>query len=139
MVEHTTTDGKSSKYDWQAHQAEAYRNICQAVNNGFKDKQDAGKPRWDLLPIRPIEEVVEVLTDGAAKYSENGWQKVSNAKERYFAALMRHIVAWREGQTCDIESGKSHLIHAICNLLFLYHFDLPVTTYNTEMEKKDEK
>lgn len=136
MVEHTTTDGElRKKYDWQAHQAEAYRNICPTKNTNFKDKQDAGKPRWDLLPIRPIEEVVEVLTEGAAKYSENGWQKVKNARERYFAALMRHIVAWREGQTCDLESGKSHLIHAICNLLFLYHFDLPIVEGETVNEK----
>ena len=136
MVEHTTTDGElRKKYNWQAHQAEAYRNICQAKNANFKDKQDAGKPRWDLLPIRPIEEVVEVLTEGAAKYSENGWQQVDNARERYFAALMRHIVAWREGQTCDAESGRSHLIHAICNLLFLYHFDLPIVEGETVNEK----
>lgn len=124
MVEHTTTDGElKKKYDWQAHQAELYRNACNVKNAGFKDKQDAGKPRWDLLPFKPIEEVVDVLTAGAAKYSENGWQQVDNGRERYFAALMRHIVAWREGQTCDPESGKSHLIHAMCNLIFLYHFD----------------
>lgn len=139
MVEHTTTDSElRKKYDWQAHQAEAYRNICPAANTGFKDKQDIGKARWDLLPIKPIEEVVEVLTAGAVKYSENGWMHISNPKERYFAALMRHIVAWREGKTIDPESGKSHLIHAICNLLFLYHFDCSIINYNTEKEASNE-
>lgn len=91
--------------------------------NDFKDKLDTNKLRWDLLPIEPIEDVVSVLTTGAAKYSENSWKKISNPVERYYAALMRHITTWRKGIKTDSESGKSHLVHAICNLLFLYYFD----------------
>jgi hypothetical protein len=85
-------------------------------------KDDEGKARWDLLPIDPIDEAVKILTKGAEYYGDNNWQLVPNARERYFAALMRHIVAWRQGKHID-EDGYSHIAHAICNLLFIHYFD----------------
>jgi hypothetical protein len=84
------------------------------------DKKDAGKPRWELLPLDPVEMVVRVLTFGAAKYSDDGWRKVENAKERYFGALLRHIFAFRRGEWLDPESGLPHIAHALCNLVILY-------------------
>jgi hypothetical protein len=83
-------------------------------------KDDTGKLRWDLLPIEPIEKVVEVLTNATKKYTPNSWRNVENAQERYYAALMRHIVAYRHGESKDAESGISHIAHALCNLIFLY-------------------
>ena len=86
-------------------------------------KFDAGKQRWTLLPWRQVEQMVEILTFGAIKYADNNWQKVENPKARYFDALQRHLIAWFEGEKTDPESGKSHLAHAGCNLLFLMWFD----------------
>lgn len=82
-------------------------------------KYDEGKARWDLLPIEPIEEIVKVLTFGSIKYDDNSWQKLENGKERYFAALMRHIAAWKKGEKKAKDSGIHHLAHAACNLVFL--------------------
>lgn len=100
------------------------RDTCegdwQKVDNTDKGKKyDEGKLRWDLLPIEEIEKVVEVITFGAEKYGENDWQKVDNFKNKYYAALMRHIVAWREGDKIDKESKKEHLAHAAACILFL--------------------
>ena len=81
-------------------------------------KHDETKPRWDLIPIEPIEEVVKVLTYGAAKYADDNWKKVPNWRRRYFSACMRHIIAWWKGEIKDKESGQTHLAHAICCLLF---------------------
>lgn len=80
-------------------------------------KDDNGKDRWDLLPIAPIEQVVKVLTMGAGKYGPNNWRNVES--ERYYAALLRHLVAWRKGEKIDQESGLSHLAHAMANVIFL--------------------
>lgn len=88
-------------------------------------KYDAQKPRWDLLPLGPVEDVVRVLTHGAAKYSDNNWRYVPNAHDRYFAAAMRHLVAYRQGELLDPESGLPHLAHAVCCLLFLMWFGEP--------------
>ena len=88
-------------------------------------KYDSEKPRWDLLPWRPIREIVKVLTYGSIKYSDDNWQQVKPLKQRYFAALMRHLDAWwTDGETRDPESGLYHLAHAGCCLVFLLWSEL---------------
>ena len=81
-------------------------------------KFDNDKPRWDLLPLKSIEQVVQILTFGAQKYDDNNW-KLVEPLDRYFAAAMRHITAHRQGEYLDSESGLPHLAHAITNLIFL--------------------
>lgn len=85
-------------------------------------KFDGGKPRWELLPWKEVEEVVEILTFGSSKYEDNNWQKVM-PRSRYVGAGMRHFTAWIKGEKIDPESGKSHLAHCICCLLFLMWAD----------------
>ncbi len=87
------------------------------------EKHDQGKARWDLLPWGPVRQIVAVLTFGAKKYAPHNWQKVDNPRERYFAALHRHLVAWREGELLDPETKLPHLAHAACCVLFLMWFD----------------
>lgn len=87
-------------------------------------KHDKEKDRWDLLPLDVIQWVVKVLTFGAAKYEPNNWQNVENGVERYFAALMRHLVAWRGGERLDQESKLPHLGHAMCCLMFIFWLEL---------------
>lgn len=86
-------------------------------------KHDAEKARWDLLPMGATSEIVDVLTYGAKKYAPDNWRKVPNPQQRYYAAAMRHIVAWVRGEKLDPESGKPHLAHAACCLLFLLEVD----------------
>lgn len=86
-------------------------------------KHDKGKTRWDLLELKLIEPLVDVLTYGAEKYEAGNWKKVSNGKSRYYAAFMRHLTFWQSGQKIDKESGKPHLWVVMCNLYFLIWFD----------------
>lgn len=93
-------------------------DYCYRDNRMNKGKKyDIGKTRWDLVPFREVEQGAEILTFGAAKYGPNNWQGIE--PDRYFAALMRHLTAWRKGEKADPESGKSHLAHALCCLWFL--------------------
>lgn len=82
-------------------------------------KHDTGKPRWDLLPLRSVDPIVQVLTFGAVKYGPGNWKHVRPFRARYFSALMRHLEAWQGGQRLDPETGLPHLAHAGCCLLFL--------------------
>ena len=82
-------------------------------------KHDQGKLLWNLLPWKPVEDVVRVLTYGAGKYAPENWEKVEPYKDRYFAAAMRHITAWREGERLDLETKLPHLAHAVCCLFFI--------------------
>lgn len=93
-------------------------------------KYDNDKPRWGLLPLDQVEHVVDILTFGSKKYSDDNWKYVENAGERYFDAMMRHIKDYRTAKEreneflkYDSETGKNHLAHAICNALFLIYFD----------------
>ena len=85
-------------------------------------KFDSGKPRWDLLPLRLVQHIVEVFTFGASKYGANNWQHLNNGYDRYKAALFRHLVKHENGQTLDEESGLPHLAHAAWNALVLIQF-----------------
>lgn len=88
-------------------------------------KLDDEKTRWDLVPWPALELVAQALTLGAAKYPEpENWRRVPNARRRYFAAAIRHAVAWLRGEKTDPESGLPHLAHLACNALFLLSFDL---------------
>jgi len=77
-----------------------------------------------LLPFDTLKGIVEVLMFGKQKYGENSWQLVPEAKKRYYDAMMRHITAWWSGEKLDSESGKNHLFHAGCCLIFLIWFEL---------------
>ena len=82
------------------------------------------KLRWDLLPMNVIEEIVKIYSYGAKKYGDNRWQNLENYEDRYFAACMRHLIAWRNGKQVDPESTHFHLAHSIWNLISLLWKDL---------------
>lgn len=83
-------------------------------------KFDSGKPEYGLIPPHALEELAVVLTIGAKKYERENWRFVPEAERRYFDALMRHLWAWKRGETHDPETGRHHLGHAACCLFFLY-------------------
>lgn len=61
--------------------------------DGGARKDDIGKLRYDLLPPRPLEELVRVYTAGSQIYGDRNWERGTNWG-RYFAAMMRHAWAW---------------------------------------------
>jgi len=86
-------------------------------------KFDGGKLQFSLLPTNALKATVEILTFGAEKYEPDNWKKVPDAKRRYYDALQRHLWAWKSGEQNDQETGKNHLAHAMCCLMFLYEHD----------------
>ena len=87
-------------------------------------KFDDHKLRFDLVPPECEVELVEVLTHGANKYEANNWQKVEPFKDRYYAALRRHLNAWRQGEIIDPETGLFHSAQIMCNAMFLLWRDI---------------
>ena len=81
-------------------------------------KFDAEKLRYDLVPPSAVKAMADVLTFGARKYKPNNWKNCQDP-ERYLAALIRHIEAYRSGEELDTDSGLPHLAHAMTNLAFL--------------------
>lgn len=85
-------------------------------------KNDSGKLRYDLIPPSATLALAEILTHGAEKYSANNWRNVEDL-DRYVAALMRHLEAYRSGEKLDQDSGKPHLWHVMTNVAFLIELD----------------
>lgn len=81
-------------------------------------KYDSGKLRLDLVPKEAVYSIARGLGFGADKYAPNQWRG-GMAYSRVYAACLRHLLAWFEGEDLDKESGLSHIDHALCNLAFL--------------------
>jgi hypothetical protein len=113
--------GKITKFNPEDY--EGCKRVPGIALKGDEFKHDGGKLQWGLLPFQQVKHVVRVLMFGADKYGKRSWHKVPNARERYFDALMRHILAWKNGDKTDNESGLLTLAHAGCCLLFLMWFD----------------
>ena len=85
-------------------------------------KYDNDKPRWDLLPLEEIADVVDVYTAGANKYGPNNWQKVEDGYNRYKAALFRHLLEYERGREYDDETGCKHLAQVVWNAIAMLYF-----------------
>jgi FMN phosphatase YigB (HAD superfamily) len=87
-------------------------------------KYDKGKPSLARLPSRATFEVGRVFEHGATKYddtdklNDNNWRK-GMRWSRLLDASLRHIFAFKQGETMDQDSGLSHLAHAATSLLML--------------------
>lgn len=86
-------------------------------------RYNVGKLQWRLMPFDALKGVVRVLEMGAKKYGIGNWQKGMNWLTCW-DCLIRHSVAWRNGEDIDPESGENHLSHVMCNALFLLWYQL---------------
>ena len=84
-------------------------------------KYDDNKPRWDLLPLDEIADVVDVYTAGAAKYGPNNWKHLEDGYNRFKAALFRHLLAHERGETNDPETGCKHLAQVAWNAIAMLY------------------
>lgn len=85
-------------------------------------KYNKGKPRFSLVPVESLEEIMKVLEAGAVKYGEYNWTKGIPFTE-VLDALHRHYLAYSKGIDLDPESGISHVAHMGANIMFLIWYE----------------
>lgn len=85
-------------------------------------KYDTDKVQFELLPGDALRAIAVILTFGAKKYSARNWE-LGMDWSRVFGALQRHLWAWWGGENTDPETGKSHLWHAGCCIVFLIAYE----------------
>ena len=85
-------------------------------------KDDTGKARFDLIPVRPLRALADVYTIGARKYSDRNWER-GIAWGRVFAALCRHAFAWWGGEQTDPVDGQHHLASVAWCALALIEYE----------------
>jgi hypothetical protein len=81
-------------------------------------KKDEGKPRWSILPMDAMIEVIRVFMYGDIKYNGPNYTLGMNFT-RIVDANMRHLTKWVDGEDNDPETGRSHIAHAACGSLML--------------------
>lgn len=101
-------------------------NVRKKFTDGGGKRFNNGKLRYDLVQPKAHEDMVEVLTDGAMKYTERNWER-GMSWTTVLQSLKRHIAAFEKGEDFDPESGKLHMAHAACNVHFLnaYYYIYP--------------
>jgi hypothetical protein len=113
--------------------------------NDPKGAVGALKTPLGLIPSYAMAETAWVHKLGAEKYGPFNWRKTGVCASTYVNAIMRHLNAWRDGETLDPESGISHLAHVACscNILLDAGFcgtlqdDRNITPPNTPARKMD--
>lgn len=80
---------------------------------------DDGKPPLANLPPAGMVGVAKVQAYGHKKYKDfNNYRKGMEAS-RQCSCIIRHVMAYMNGEDLDPESGESHIAHAATRCMFL--------------------
>jgi len=83
-------------------------------------RYNTGKPELSFLLSAPyaMTGLAEVFTEGAKKYPRDNWKK-GFPKDQLVDSLLRHLMAYQNGQENDEETGCNHLNHVLWNAMAL--------------------
>lgn len=87
--------------------------------NDPKGQAGAAKTPLHLIPTVALNAEAEALRQGAEKYQQWNWRESGIHATTYIGSILRHLVAWRDGEDADPESGISHLGHIRANCAIL--------------------
>ena len=82
-----------------------------------KAKAARMKPQMSPIPCGVLAELGLAMSEGALKYGRHNWRNSRITASTYYDALMRHIMAYWEGESTDPDSGLSHLVKAMACLV----------------------
>lgn len=77
--------------------------------------------RYDLIPIGPLNQLATLYGNGAAKYAAHNFRKGYEWSKSY-AAAMRHMTSFWNGEDIDPEMGVPHVICAAFHMFALAEF-----------------
>lgn len=103
--------------------SEDQTQLADRPETGYKNDRLDDKLRWDLLPMSEIEDIVKLYHRGAKKYKPDSWKQLNDGFNRYRAALMRHMMAYLNGERYDKETGSNHLTAVAWNAIAMLWFD----------------
>jgi hypothetical protein len=108
--------------DHDTLEAELAAGVAVAVglpDDNPKTAMGLKKPSTASIPPLAVLELGAVTANGAAKYGRFNWREKGVTTSIYTDAIDRHMLAYRDGETRDRESGLPHLAHvmACCAIL----------------------
>jgi hypothetical protein len=84
-----------------------------------KDAVGIAKVPMSTVSGPVILEIGLAMMEGALKYGRHNYRVAGIRYSVYYDALMRHILAWWEGEDIDPASGVSHVVKALATLVVL--------------------
>jgi len=87
----------------------------QTQYNDPKGQAGSLKAPLGLVPPYAMEQTSWVHKLGADKYGPWNWRETGVCASTYVNAILRHLNAWRDGESLDPESGITHLAHIACS------------------------
>lgn len=84
-----------------------------------KDIIGIRKVPMSTVPANVLAEVAVAMLEGSAKYGRHNYRAVGVRASVYYDAMMRHIMAWWEGEDVDKDSGMNHVVKAMSTLVVL--------------------
>lgn len=84
-----------------------------------KEAFGIAKASLSTVPANVLMELGVAMTEGASKYGRHNYRASGIKASVYYDALMRHSMAWWEGQDIDPDSGINHITKAIATLVVL--------------------
>ena len=102
----------------------AYRTVLAEKQPGGWDALCAAAKGWKQPVLRgkkyeALRDAFPDIRKSFEKSRDEAKKIFTDARDRYLAAALRHIVTHRQGARLDDESGMPHLAHAIASLLFI--------------------
>ena len=84
-----------------------------------KDAVGIKKVPFSTVPAPVVLEIGLAMLEGARKYGRHNYRVAGVRASVYYDALMRHTMAWWEGEDTDPDSGLSHITKALATLTVL--------------------
>ena len=81
------------------------------MNPKYIRAQKDGKAPMEFLVYSVLESEAKVLAHGGGKYGARNWRLDEILASTYEGAMMRHLLAWCQGEDIDPDSGEPHLSH----------------------------
>jgi hypothetical protein len=101
------------------HEAPTFHPSPSVKQTNPKDAVGVRKAPLSTIPMGVVVEMGVGMLEGSAKYGRHNYRCAGVRSSVYFDALMRHMIAWWEGEDVDPDSGLSHVTKALCTLAVL--------------------
>lgn len=91
------------------------------MTEGANPKQQYGdrKVPVQLVPPAALAYIALGTREGAKKYGAYNWRETRVESMTYIGAILRHLMAYLDGEDIDPESGNPHLAHLMASAAIL--------------------
>jgi hypothetical protein len=84
-----------------------------------KDIVGVRKAPMSTVPANVLAEIGVAMLEGSVKYGRHNYRAAGVRSSVYYDAVMRHLMAWWEGEDIDPDSSMNHITKALSCLTVL--------------------